>query len=428
MPEIYLRLDELAKTVKVSLDRYMPIYSHVNGIINATLERTYFQRYGLYLYQCISGKIQELGSFSREPSSGGLGVADNREEALLACFGEAIERYCMSWVDEGKITTAKWCDLPDKYRPSVLKHYTDEQYVDNPEYVDPKCVTLEWVLTKKLASNMGAMYWPASLIYIPYERGARIAEVTSTGVASHVNIQQAYQSGVLEIIERDAIILNHVKQLYPPHIELNTISGKARKLIERLREEYDIRVYELYTDTGVPTYLSYIWQDKDANGDFHFGIGGASGLLSEQAVYKSLLECVFTFRYGYNMMKDRQADKDKICTLYEHFLYYQDRGRFHDELLTARKCIAFTHKELTFDDVMKKIEQIGYSVYAYDLTSPDILPIGIHVVRTIIPGFMDMNAKHSLIRKASDRFNMFSKNTGVTSGVDGYNPEPHPMP
>ena len=67
------------------------------GIINAILERRELTKYDFYMYQCLSANTQKLFNLECDVTSGGLGVSKDEKSAILGCFGEAIERYCMTY-------------------------------------------------------------------------------------------------------------------------------------------------------------------------------------------------------------------------------------------------------------------------------------------------------------------------------------------
>ena len=74
------------------------VFSDKFGIVNAMLERHELDHYNLYMYQCLSANTTELFNSSREVSSGGLGVNENKKIAMTSCLAEALERYCISYI------------------------------------------------------------------------------------------------------------------------------------------------------------------------------------------------------------------------------------------------------------------------------------------------------------------------------------------
>ena len=48
---------------------------------------------------------------------------------------------------------------------------------------------------------------------------------------------------LLELIERDALMINFMQRLNPPEIDIDTIEGENKKLIEKIKKEYNIKIY-----------------------------------------------------------------------------------------------------------------------------------------------------------------------------------------
>ena len=104
------------------------------GIINAVLERNELKDYGLFMYQSLSADTRILFGHDKDVSSGGLGVNENRESALIACFAEAIERYCMAYCDKEELIYDNLENLPTNHRLKNFHLYTDEQYKKNKDF------------------------------------------------------------------------------------------------------------------------------------------------------------------------------------------------------------------------------------------------------------------------------------------------------
>ena len=87
----------------------------------------------------------------------------------------------------------------------VDKHelYTKDQYKKHQEFLDPDADDqIFW--TKLTGLEEETLYWPASLVYLPFSKGNLVAETSSTGVAAGISKEECVLSGLLELIERDA--------------------------------------------------------------------------------------------------------------------------------------------------------------------------------------------------------------------------------
>ena len=399
------------------------IFSDKFGIVNAMMERNELVKYGMYMYQCLSADTRKLFDISRDASSGGLGISENKKDAMTSCLAEALERYCMSYIPKNEIIYSKKENLDKEHTFNDFSTYSDEQYRSNKIFLNPNRDKIEWVKILKVNDSNKYMYWPASLVYIPYDINKVVAETTSTGMAAGFTIDDCIKSGLLELLERDSLMINFMQRLNPPEIDIDTIDDENSKLINKIKEDYDIKIYKLYSDFDIPIYLSLIY--KNTKDKIHYGIGACASYDSGYAINKSLKECLFTYFYSLNIMNARQSDPTKIKTLYEHFLYYQ--GDNFKKLLFDSNVIKYEREKMTFEDILEKLKQKGIEVYYKELTTSDIKDTGIKDVKVIVPTLIDLNKSHIYPRLGAKRFYQVPEKLGLKfnkSLVD----MPHPFP
>ncbi len=376
------------------------IFSDKVGIVNAMLERHELDEYNLYMYQCLSANTVSLFNLSREVSSGGLGVNESKKIAMTSCLAEALERYCMSYIPQKEIIKDKKENLKNEYTFDNYFLYTDKQYKELNMFLNPNKENIEWTKIYNINNKKKFKYWPACLIYLPFDLNKPVAETTSTGMAAGFTLEECFQSGLLELIERDALMLNFMQRLNPPEININSIDGKNEELIKTIKKQYSIKIYKLYSDIKLPIYLSIIY--KQEKNKMHYGIGACANLDSDYAINKSLKECLFTYFYSLNIMDVRQGNPNKIKTLYEHFLYYQ--GDNFSKLLFNSKTIDYKKEKLSFGNLLEDLNNLNISVYYKELTTDDIKETGIKVVKVIAPGLIDLNKSHLYPRLGATRF------------------------
>lgn len=398
------------------------IFSDKFGIINAMLKREELSKYGLFMYQCLSANAVDLFDLSREVSSGGLGVNEDEKKAMISCIAEAIERYCMSFIPKKDIIVSFKKDLEKNHTFNNFYLYTNEQYKNNKQFVNPNIEKIHWTKINSI-DGYSWKYWPASLIYLPFDITKPVAETTSTGMAAGLDINDCIQSGVLELIERDALMINFMQRLNPPEIDLASIKGKNKKFIECIKKDYNIKVYKLYTDLDVPSYFSIIWTKKFNR--IHYGIGACSSLDSDIAINKSLKECLFTYFYSKNIMDLRKTNPKEITTLYEHFLYYQ--GDNFKYLLFDSKVIKYKKERIKYKDLISNIKSKKMEIYYKELTTGDVKNTKIKVVKVIIPGLIDLNKSHIYPRLGAERFWNVPKSLYLDYN-DKLFERPHPFP
>lgn len=416
-----ISFDFLTKKEKESLDHAL---SPVCGIVNAIMERNELRKFGIFQYQCVTAKAKTLFQLDREVSSGGMGIGETKRDALLACLGEAYERYAMSYypAHQGDISCT-FNELHKRQQPRATPWHTNAQYGSHRLFSNPRSEPVSWTKVRGWKRD-STIWWPTSLVYLPSPTTKMVAEATSTGVAAHTSVDTAMESGVLEVIERDALMLNFAKRLNPPEIILQKLPKSLAMLVKTIRQSYNIKIYSLYSDIAVPVFLGYIWRGQGKR--FHFGIGAAAHYNSDLAIRKALQECLFTYYYSRNLMSLRFSQPSKIQRLYEHFLYYQ-RPMLFRALLFRSQLQAYCQNEVSAEIVARSVEDAGMTIYCKELTTPDILSLGIRVVRAIIPGMIDIQKTHSFPRLAAKRWTLVPKKLGIH--VSGNLASlPHPFP
>lgn len=413
---------EIIKIIGKEYKDLSSIFSDKIGIVNVILKRNELDEYGLKMYQCLSADTKVLFDLSRDVSSGGLGISSDEKSAVISCIAEAIERYCMSYVPQNDIKKMKWNEINNEEKINDYQLYTDIQYEQNPQYINPKKEAIYWTRINYIEDGK-YLYWPSSLIYLPFELSKTVAETSSTGMAAGFSINDCIVSGLLELIERDSLMINFSKRLNPPEIDINTLNIENKKFVDEISKKYKIKIYKLYSDIKVPTYLCFIFNGEGKK--LHYGIGASTNLDSNKAIDKALKECLFTYYYSLNIMDLRKNNPDEISTLYEHFLYYQ--GELFEELLFESEKVKYTRELYTFDDVKKDLKSNGLEIYYKDLTTEDIRLTNLKVVKVIVPGLIDLNKTHKMQRLAAKRFDDVPNKIGINA-KNGLSKQPHPFP
>lgn len=393
-------LGEIRELTEVDIKQYSSIFSDKIGIINALLRRNDLSRYGYSMFQSLSAKTAILFGRSREVSSGGLGINKDSRFALHACIGESLERYCMSYYDKENLFFGNHKELPTKMRFDDFSLYSKEQYGKNKSFADPLKEELYWDKIESFLNPGKFKYWPASLIYLPFDEGKLSAETTSTGMAAGTDKKIIITSGLMELIERDALMVNFLNRLDPPEISIDSINDANESFIRDMAKDgYNIKIYKLYSDIDLPIFVGLIWKGKGKN--IHYGIGACASLDSEKAINKTLEECLFTFLYSKNIMDAKPKNKESIKALYEHFLYYQ--GDKFAQLVFNSKSIKYSKEKHSFASLLRTLTKLKLEVFFKELTTEDIKSTKIRVFRVVVPGLVDLNKSHLLPREGAKR-------------------------
>lgn len=399
------------------------IVSDKFGIVNAILSRKELDKYNLFMYQCLSANIKKLINVDRDISSGGLGVNEDKKSALIGCIAEAIERYCISFYDDDDLLYCRKDDLSANEILIPYNLYSNYQYKQNVNFANPNTDFIHWDKVFSVTSPSVWKYYPASLIYMPFQSSKIVAETTSTGLAAGFRLEDCILSGLLELIERDAIMINFAQRLNPVEINLDSFKKDNRKFIDNIKEEYNVKIYKLYSDIDVPIYCSIIWNKW--KGKIHYGIGACANLDSDIAVNKSLKESLFTYFYSKNIMDLKTNNLSKIKTLYEHFLYYQ--GDNFNKLLFDSKIIDYVRNITSYEQLLASLNKNKIQIYYKELTTEDVFDTKLRVVRVVTDQLIDINKNHSLARLGASRFWDVPKKLGLKCD-ETLSYLPHPFP
>lgn len=401
---------------------YRHIFSDKAGIINGLLRRYDFMDYRLSVFQSLTAHTKVLCGHSREVSSGGLGIHQDPRIAFHACIGESLERYCMSFYNTNDLVFCRAKDLPADMRLGDFSLYTNKQYEHNPIFANPSKDGIHWLKVNSLF-NKKRGWWPASSVYLPFEAGKNSAETTSTGIAAHFSKEQAIVNGVLELMERDALMINFLQRINPPEIAIESINKENQWLIKKIKSKYNFKLYKLFSDINIPIYAGFIW--KKNNTKLHYGIGASASINSSDAIEKTIKECLFTYQYSRDMLDLKPSRKDKIKALYEHFLYYQDE-KLH-KLFFKSKVVEYKEELYSKNHLIDELKKNNLEVFYKELTTPDIVSTGIRVFRVIIPGLVDLNKSHKLRREGALRLWDVPLKLGLKTPKK-LSPLPHPFP
>lgn len=381
---------------------------------------------------------------SEESSFGGAGFS--RESALLACIGEGVERYCCRFVDGRSLKFGSFEDYKDQaVDPALWSLYSPLQYALPRFPFVPllHSTPLWWAQAYSLFDSESKLV-PACFLYMPYEIREPEAPITpaiSTGLSCASSCTQAILQGLYEVIERDALAITWLKQV--PVCELVDMPEDISLTFNRGPITY--HVYDITSDVNIPVYLVL------SIGDSAFGrlisVGTACNLDPLRALRKAFLENA-QGRLALMHLREKhtgwvpQADFADVNTFEDHalvltccpdllgqvrFLGAKGKKSFREN---------FKHREERPDKALalclEQLDKAGFEPLAKDLTTEDIRPIGLSVVRTLIPGMQPLHGTHILPFLGGNRLesaaDIFSVREDEVLPAGQFNPIPHPLP
>jgi ribosomal protein S12 methylthiotransferase accessory factor len=398
----------------------------------------------LYRAACdVQGGDELLGSPLGHCSGIG-GAGTTRAEAAAAAVGEALERYSASYVPRERLLIATARELGRAaVAPERFALFSDRQHAD-PGFPFRR-FTLDtrvaWVEGQALPGG-GAALLPAELVFLGDAGvGERpIGYATSSGAACGEAPADTVVRGICELLERDAFMIAWAARLSLPLLDW---SG-APALVELDRRFFvptglSYAAVDLSGFHGLPSVLGVVRAPAGFPGVL--GVGAGTAATIERAWFKALAEAFAARSAGAKLeLLDPGAygpHGEGVNTFEDHIRYYADEARataagFLDAG-SARTPVGEI-RALGGDLVgalCSRVAAAGSSVYAVDVTSPDVAALGLVVTKVVAPELCALDVLHGARFLGGRRLYEAPVELGLRVlplGEGELNPDPHPFP
>jgi ribosomal protein S12 methylthiotransferase accessory factor len=342
--------------------------------------------------------------------SAGAAGAD-RAAARTAALGEAVERYSACHVPATRIRRMNRIVAQQLDIPAVPPDWCG-QAAEPADDATP----LDWVLGRQLQPNgtSSPAWLPAHRVYLNgVDCDAGVGTATSNGLACHVEPWRALGTALLEVIERDAVMVSWHTRTPGRRIEVEQRwqpGGGPELRFDRAVECYAL--YLLDSPVDVPVVLAVA---RGAVGQPAVAVGAAAALDPGTAARKALVECTQTFAWARLMLAQGRSipEADELTDLEHHVAHYLHPARrtafdYLDgadsvtlpgglaepsalarppDIGTAADSAAATvlarQQVLT---LLGRAHRAGLQCYCVDVTAPDVRSVGAWVIRVVVPG------------------------------------------
>ena len=347
----------------------------------------------------------DLGGMGEVQPIGGIGF--NPKDALMACVGEAYERYSATFCIDYVVKCAK--ELESSISGWPL--YSDRFY-QGWKGIVPYTEDIPIAWTKVIDYHHGDLkYAPAALVYHPWkpQHGESNVFASSTnGIASQIDGIKAIQFASLELLERDAFALAWLSGSPLPIVDPEWTAQFAQSI--GIPKTWKSRLIDLTCDTKIPIYLVSIMAPT-ANGDV-FAIGAAARFNSIDAVKKAYLEAIQTILYLRHLLRiepDWHPEPD-----FSNIINFKDHARLYTyapEYQTGIQNIFPKDEDIQFHTVnpdqvtppfsslnqlMNHLKMNNIRMFIKRLTTRDIHQFGHEVVRVLSPDLMPLHGHHQM--------------------------------
>ncbi|MHC5114293.1 MAG: YcaO-like family protein [Planctomycetota bacterium] len=340
------------------------------------------------------------------------GCARTLEGALISAMAEGVERYCASSYPSPARLVARR-DLPGpSLGASEIAPFTNEQHAARgfpfPRVDDE--TPLRWVAGRRLGREQ-VCYVPAQAVYVLYEPQPgepSLCPGLSTGLACAPSRDAAIHHAICEIIERDAMALTWLKGVSPPQLSAEQLGDLAGDLVPPLDT---VRAFDLTTDLEVPVMM--VLARGEWSGGEIVSVGTAAAPDPVAALRKAALEASQTRVYV-----RRLIEHDPDWRLEPGFAGVSDFSR-HARLYSGRPRLA--RRALRFLDrnerpapslgagasapsgpaprdpstLIRLLERHELDGAWIDLTPEWAEPVGLAVVRVVVPGLLPLHGHDS---------------------------------
>lgn len=379
----------------------------------------------------------------------GAACSATPERAIVRACGESVERYCSAFFDVGSMLLTSPAELAAAgtrhVRVEEIYPYAKWQYEQPGFKFEQPSADRQLRFVPGASLMTGEQVWlPASCVYVPYLFDAAVEPFThmpiSTGLAAGPNVDACIHKGIMEIMERDALMITWYGRLPAPRIPTASCYGLSPEIDYLLDQTQatggDWFINWLTLDVNVPV-ISVALIDPGQPPLTSFGIAAdpdaAHALLL--AIEEALLTRMLLNR-SRELIDDPQYIQRELNTLRDHLLAHATSPNLRDELrfLTAeapnrtfQECV----ETLTGAprDMRARLMDAGLEAIWIDVTTPDVAECGFRVVRTVVPGMQPLDNDHHRRYLGGARLRTVPERLGYgPRTLESFNPEPHPFP
>jgi ribosomal protein S12 methylthiotransferase accessory factor len=372
------------------------------------------------------------------------------DAARAAGIGEALERYSASFLPDNEFVTASAEELgPEAVDPERFALFVEDQWADPTLEIHPfrRDTVVRWV--RGFAVPSGEPVWlPVQLVYMSWTRGqgddTRIGFATSSGVACGPTLEEAVLTSLLELIERDAVMLAWHNRLSLPLLDWSNEPEIAELDARYFRPAgLPYSAVDLSVFMDLPAVLGIVHGIPGQLGAL--GIGASAASTVREAWLGALAEAFSVQRWTRDRALERPEEldvsPDRMLTFDDHTIWYASHERaalaaFLDASPERRD--ARDVRTLEGDDVLERIEAVcrrlesrGCSAYAVDITAPDVREGGFRVVHAVVPELVQLDVVAGLRFLGARRLYHAAHEAGLVPRpltIDDLNPHPHPFP
>ncbi|MFH8409831.1 YcaO-like family protein [Streptomyces sp. NPDC018019] len=340
--------------------------------------------------------------------------------ARRSAVGEAVERYCGSWLPQDRLRYGSHAALRRAGVPALdprrLHLYSQRQYHSDGFPFAPLTTESECAWVEGRSWTTGEPVWvPAFLVAHGEHDPVAYSDPLVAGVAAGVTEEQAVTSGLEEVIERDTTMLWWANA---PRLPRLPIPDRIRELVHDSLDVYEITLIHLDNEFDVPVLAAAVFDRANR----WLTIGFAARPDAQEAAEKALAEG-FTLHHTCHYLdndkalaegqeqlphlgnlKPHRADRRYLDSYRADFADVRDllcQQQLHLDPRAGERVAPWVRDlptgswdglpalaERRLAAYRERVEARGFEVISVDLTTCDVEAAGFSAVHTIVPGLV----------------------------------------
>lgn len=206
-------------------------------------------------------------------------------QALVSACLEFVERHSAKMLSNDILIEASFREVASEARDPRSFNLAPDKGTDPGQVID-------WVWGHSLTRAEPVLV-PANLVFCPYRSDQSekfIAWTDSNGLASGNNIEEAILHGLLEVVERDAVMISEYNKLPQMGITLEDEPAEVARIASRLAGNgYRCSFRTAMTDLPIPAVSCFLEHEEDSgNCTVAFGCHLDPGLALMRAVTEAI--------------------------------------------------------------------------------------------------------------------------------------------
>jgi ribosomal protein S12 methylthiotransferase accessory factor len=236
-------------------------------------------------------------------------------------------------------------------------------------------------------------YLLADLVYFPYfGETPPYLFANSSGVAAHPDLQQAIESSVLELIERDSFMIAYLTGLSYPTISVGSLPQYLQKRISVLQQEgFEVTIKDHTLDLA-PVTTVFAQNEKLA----YTNCASSSRFELVTAIDHALMEVEASVLARLQNGSSPALTPSEVAMPLHHGALYEQKGYFRraDFMFKGEACPiqeSFTPVD-NWDGLLDKLQQMDVPLITtqFFLSEQYGGNGDLHIVRSVIPGLVPM--------------------------------------